>query len=135
MALAFSTASNIKPFFDDETPEYEAAADWFSTQAGYNTISIMAAKPHIAFLSNTQNRDSRDCMLQYVGEDDLPQMLKAVKPSHFVYDERYAFAVFPQFGRLLHPETNPYPGILEPAITIHSPKKIVIYKYLGQTAF
>ncbi|MGC2062235.1 MAG: glycosyltransferase family 39 protein [Thermodesulfovibrionales bacterium] len=132
-ALSISAAVNVQSFFDDEAPEYVVAAEWLSTRAKYSNLSILAAKPHIAFLSNSQNRDFRDCMLQYVGEADLPQMLKAVKPDYFVYDERYAFRVFPQFGRLLYPENNPYPGILKPVLTIYSPKKIVIYKYLGQT--
>lgn len=131
-ALAIMAAVNVRPYFDDEAPEYAIAAQWLSTQAKYGNVSIMAAKPHIAFLSNSQNRDFRDCMLQYVGEADLPQMLKVVHPTYFVYDERYASIVFPQFRRLLNTETNPYPGILEPALTIDSPKKIVVYKYLGQ---
>ena len=83
-------------------------------------------------MSNSQNRDFRDCMLQYVGEADLPQVIKVVKPDYFVYDERYAAIIFPQFRKLLNPATNPYPGILEPVLTIDSPKKIVVYKYLGQ---
>jgi hypothetical protein len=131
-ALAISAAINVRPYFDDEAPEYAMAAEWLSTQAKYGSLSVMAAKPHIAFLSNSQNRDFRACMLQYMSEADLPQIIRVVKPDYFIYDERYASIVFPQFRRLLNTETNPYPGILEPALTIYAPKKIVIYKYLGQ---
>jgi len=131
-ALAITASASVRSYFDDEAPEYMMAAHWLSEQAKYSNVSVMAAKPHIAFLSNSQNRDFRDAMLQYIGEADLPQTLRVVKPDYLVYDERYAFVVFPQFGRLLYPESNPYPGILEPVLTIYSPKKIMIYKYLGQ---
>lgn len=90
------------------------------------------SKPHIAFFSQIQNIDFRDRMLQYMKEADLPSVLKTAKPDYFVYDERYAFIVFPQFGRLLYPEINPYPYILEPVLILYSPKKIVIYKYAGK---
>jgi hypothetical protein len=97
--LAITASVNVRPYFDDEAPEYATAAEWLSEQAKYGNVSVMAAKPHIALLSNNQNRDFRDAMLQYMGEAELPQTIKVVKPDFFVYDERYAFIVFPQFRR------------------------------------
>lgn len=124
------SASYVESFFSGQAPEYMSAAEWISSHPGGSDTSVMALKPHIAFFSNSRPVYFRDCRLQYAAAADLPAIIDQARPTYLVYDERLAAIEFPQFSKLLSPESDPYPGVLEPVLEIRDPKKLVIYRCL-----
>jgi len=40
-ALAITASVNVRPYFDDEAPEYALASQWLSEQAKYSNVSVM----------------------------------------------------------------------------------------------
>jgi hypothetical protein len=127
------TLRTVKQFLADQAPEYQAAANWLSEHGGA-AISVMAAKPHIAFYSGARDIRFRDVRLQDATAAELPGILERARPTYFIYDERYSTGEFPNLLRFLDENTAPLPELLTPVFVAESPQKIVVYRVTGVLA-
>lgn len=126
---------SVKYYLHDQSIEYLKTAEQLENYDLQNA-SLLAAKPHFAyFLSQnkhpvkiTEFRDN-EVKLQNVKLNHFPEILKNIKPTYFIYDERYSGIEFPQFNIFLDPKRNPYPENLEFLFQIDDPYKVVVYKY------
>lgn len=127
--LGVSGIHQLQASFSDQAPEYQQAAEWLSSLHMTGDVSVMAAKPQMAFFGGVRGIDFRTYRLQFAKPDDLPRVLESVKPTFLIFDERSAAVYLPQFSVLLDPNKSPYSDYLEPVKVIEKPKKLVIYEY------
>lgn len=120
-------------FLADQAPEYRAAANWLSERAE-PSISVLAAKPHIAFYSGARDIRFRDVRLQDATAVDLAGFLEQARPTYLVFDQRYAALEFPNLRSLLDERRAPLPALLTPVFIAESPSKVVVYRVAGQLA-
>ena len=140
IALAFAvglcvprTFRDAEQFLRDQAPEYRAAADWLSAYGG-RAISVMAAKPHIAFFSGARDIRFRDVRIQDATASEIPGILERARPTYFVYDERYAAQEFPNLRLFLNGDRAPLPELLTPVFIAESPRKVIVYKVTERLA-
>lgn len=127
------TIRTAEQFLAGQAPEYRAAAIWLSEHGG-PAISVMAAKPHIAFYSGARDIRFRDFRLQHATAAEIPGILERARPAYFVYDERYSAQEFPNLRPFLDENGAPLPELLTPVFVAESPRRIVVYKVTGQLA-
>jgi hypothetical protein len=128
IGLSILPLKDLAKQFEDQAQEYQAAIAWINKNK-QDTTSIFAAKPHIAYFSNSKYYYFRDYDLEDKQLEDLPAILAEVNPTYMIFDQRYAGGQFPQYQVLLDPAQNPYPDILKPVHIIETPFKLVIYAY------
>lgn len=127
------TIQTAEQFLTDQAPEYSAAAEWLRKHGG-PAISVMAAKPHIAFYSGARDIRFRDVRLQHATPTEIPGILERARPTYFVYDERYSAGEFPNLRPFLDENSAPLPELLTPVFVAESPRKIVVYRVTGVLA-
>lgn len=127
LVVAAASAPTVRDYFQDQALEYKAAAEWL---AALNTpdASVMAAKPHLTYLSGMHRLGFVGRKAKSASLDDLPQILAKARPAYLVYDARFAGKKFPQFSVLLDPRRNPFPDLLQPVFETDAPLKVVIYR-------
>jgi hypothetical protein len=127
ISLSFLPLGKLPVQFEDQAVEYQLAANWLKDHKSPGE-SIFAAKPHIAYFSDTLYDYFRDYDLEDMELADLPALLAQIRPTYMIFDQRYAAWQFPRFEALIDPGRNPYPELLVPAFTIDQPYKLIIYE-------
>ena len=127
------TVRTAEQFLADQAPEYQAAANWLREHGG-PAVSVMAAKPHIAFYSSARDIRFRDVRLQDATPAEIPGILERARPAYFVYDERYSAQEFPNLRPFLDETSAPLRELLTPVFVAESPRKIVVYRVTGVLA-
>jgi len=110
---------------DREPLEYLGAAQWLRQHSRPGTTRILAAKPHIAFLSGATHVDFREQGLQDAGITELKDVVRRSRTDFVVMDSRYAAEEFPRLAGLLAPDRAP--PFLRLCRTVGQTETVVIY--------
>ena len=115
----------------DPPVEYREAGQWIREHSGGDDVSVMAAKPHIAFFAKAHHISFWRNGLGKADLDQLPALLAEHQPTYLVFDMRYANRYFPMLRPLGRTLREPYSDFLELVHIVRSRKRVVIYKYNG----
>ncbi|MFK8054116.1 MAG: ArnT family glycosyltransferase [Woeseiaceae bacterium] len=124
-SLLLTSRDRVQEFFKGHAPEYQAAIDWLDGQVDSGD-SILSAKPHFAFFTETTNINFRDVWLQQKDAKQFDAILAETNPTFVVFDEVYAAVHFPKLDYLLDAKPT---RTLVPVKVIKTPRKLVIYAY------
>jgi len=121
--------AQLASLFSAMAPEYQTAAKWISAQHRPDA-TILAAHPHIPFLSGTHFIDFRSVQIHRASLADFGRIVEGVRPTFVVVDELSCAAQFPRLFPLLDP-SGPPTGDLRPVLRIDSPRRLVVYEFIG----
>lgn len=109
--------------------EYREAGEWIRAHSN-GEVSVMAAKPHVAFYAGARHIDFWENGVARMRAVDFAELLLRIEPDYLVFDVRYAYHQFPRLQHLKGELHEPFSGLLNLVYTAGD-QRVYVYEYIG----
>jgi len=125
VVLSIHLYNGFQKLQNDSAPEYRHAVQYLQINAQPGQ-TVMAAKPHIPYLSDLNHIDLSGVTGSRDPVEALKHLIDTRNLSWVILDQRYAVKKVPGFHRFFI--ENPLKDVLIPVFEIEVPMKIIVYE-------